>query len=198
MKAIIIAAGMGNRLNPLTNDQPKCMLEIRGKALLQHQIDIFRSCGIEEIAVVKGYEKEKIDIAGLKYYINDNYKNNNILCSLFYAEPALDDEVIFCYSDILFEKSVVERLLQSREDISLVVDIDWRGYYESRTDHPIEEAENVIFDADNYVVEIGKIIPHKDAVHGEFIGMVKCTARGVEVIKRHFHRDKELFLGKPF
>ena len=198
MKAIIIAAGMGNRLKPLTNDKPKCMLEVRGKTLLQHQIDTFRACGIDEIAVIKGYKKEKINIPGLKYYINDNYENNNILNSLFYAEAELNDEVIFCYSDILFEKFVVERLLQSQEDISLVVDIDWRGYYEGRTNHPIEEAENVIFDADNHVVEIGKIIPHKDAVHGEFIGMVKCSRRGAEILKRHFHRDKELFWGKPF
>ena len=79
MKAIIIAAGLGSRLGNLTNDKPKCLLEVAGKSLLQHQIDTLKSCGITNISVIKGYKKEKINYPGLKYYINDDYQNNNIL-----------------------------------------------------------------------------------------------------------------------
>jgi len=198
MKAIIIAAGMGNRLMPYTNDLPKCMLEFGGKTLFQRQIDAFKACKVKNIVVIKGYKKEKINSPGIKYYTNDNYKNNNILNSLFYAEEEIKGGVIISYSDILFEKQVVERLLESKKDISIVVDIDWRGYYENRKDHPIEEAENVIFDAENNVVEIGKILAKKHDVHGEFIGMMKLTERGSEIFKRHYNRSKKLFWGKPF
>ena len=51
MKAIIIAAGLGIRLNPLTNDTPKCMLEIKGKTILQHQLDVFHANDITDISV---------------------------------------------------------------------------------------------------------------------------------------------------
>jgi len=198
MKAIIIAAGVGSRLNPLTNDKPKCMLEFNGKTLLQHQIEALRGAGIDRIVVIKGYKKEVINYPDLIYYINDNYQNNNILHSLFYAEKEMDDEFIAAYSDIYYDKNIVERLLDNKEDISIVVDIDWRGYYEGRTEHPIEEAENVIFDANNDVVKIGKILPDKDAVHGEFIGMMKCSKKGALIFKRYFNRLKYLYTGKPF
>jgi len=92
----------------------------------------------------------------------------------------------------------VERLLESKKDISIVVDIDWRGYYKGRNSHPIEEAENVIFDADNNVIEIGKILTQKHDVHGEFIGMMKLTSRGSEILKKHYNRSKKLFWRKPF
>ncbi len=198
MKAIIIAAGPGSRLNPLTNDKPKCMLELKGKTLLQHQIDALRGAGIDRIALIKGYKKEMINCPDLVYYVNDNYQNNNILHSLFYAEEEMNDEFIAAYSDIFYTKDIVKRLLDSKEDISIVVDIDWRGYYEDRTDHPIEEAENVIFDADNNLVKIGKIMPDKQAVHGEFIGMMKCSKKGALIFRKYFHRLKQIYSGKPF
>ena len=198
MKAIIIAAGLGIRLNPLTNDNPKCMLEINGKTILQHQLDAFHANGIVDISVIKGYKREAIDYLGLKYYINDNYKNNNILNSLFYAEKEMDGEFIASYSDILFGADVVKGAIESSGDIALVVDIDWKGYYEGRTEHPIEEAENVIFDADNNVVEIGKIVSNRRVVDGEFIGMLKCTKKGIEIFKEFFHKAKNEFYGKPF
>ena len=66
MKAIIIAAGIGSRLNPLTNDKPKCMLQYKGKVLLQHQIDALRGAGIDRIVVIKGYKKEVINYPDLR------------------------------------------------------------------------------------------------------------------------------------
>lgn len=198
VKALIIAAGMGNRLKSFTEDRPKCMLKFGGKTLLRRQLDAYAECGIRDVSVVRGYKKGKINYKGITYYENPDHQSNNILNSLFYAEPAIAGNVVISYSDILFEGHVVNRLLQSEKDISIIVDIDWRGYYEGRKDHPIEEAENVIFDADNNVVEIGKILTDRHDVHGEFIGMMKLTARGAEIFKRHFKRSKELYWGKPF
>ena len=197
-KVIVIAAGMGSRLHPLTDDRPKCMLEFGGKTLLQRQLEAYAECGVHNIAAVRGYQAGKINYDGIRYHENPDYENNNILNSLFYAESELEGHVIVSYSDILFESHVVNRLLQSTHDISIVVDIDWREYYVDRKDHLIEEAENVIFDANNNVVEIGKILTRKQDVHGEFIGMMKLSPRGAEIFKRHFHRCFELYSGKPF
>ena len=89
-------------------------------------------------------------------------------------------------------------MLESDHDISIVVDIDWQGNYVGRKNHPVEEAESVILDANNNVREIGKIFTSKTDVHGEFIGMMKLTPRGAELFKRHFRRAKEAFFGQPF
>ena len=197
-KAIIIAAGLGSRLKGYTENLPKCMLKFGDKTLLERQIEAYRNCGINNISVIRGYKKEKINYEDLRYYENPDFENNNILNSLFYAEEELNGNVIVAYSDILFEASVVRRLLESQADISIVVDIDWRGYYDGRKEHPIEEAENVIFNANNEVLKIGKILTEKDDVHGEFIGMLKFTPRGAEIFKKHFHRAKEIYWDKPY
>ncbi len=197
-RAIIIAAGLGSRMGSHTQDKPKCMLEFGNQTLLQRQMATYRSCGITDISVIRGYMKEKITYDNVRYFENPDYTKNNILNSLFYAEAALNGHVICAYSDILFEKHVVERVLDSDHDISIVVDIDWQGNYVGRKNHPVEEAESVILDANNNVLEIGKIFTSKTDVHGEFIGMMKLTPRGAELFKRHFYRAKEAFVGKPF
>lgn len=198
MKAIILAAGMGRRMRGLTKDKPKCMLDVSGKSLLSRQVETLKDCGIIDISIVAGYKRDKIRYNGLKFYVNDDYHNNNILNSLFYAEEEMNEDVIISYSDILFERTVVEKLMDSDNDISIVVDTDWRSYYEGRNEHPIEEAESVIFDSENKVVEIGKILKEKSDANGEFIGMVKFSKKGTEIIKDHFHRAKKQFWDRPY
>ncbi len=197
-KAIIVAAGLGSRLKKHTESLPKCMLDFNGKTLLQRQVQAYKDCGINDITVIRGFKKEKINYKNLKYVTNTDYKNNNILNSIFYAEKIINGNIIIAYSDILFESNVVKRLLDSNHDISVVVDIDWRGYYVGRKDHPISEAENVIFDSNNQVVKIGKIGTQKEEVHGEFIGMIKLSNRGTEIFKENFDRVKKLYWNKPF
>ena len=197
-KALIIAAGLGSRLKKHTENLPKCMLDFGGKTLLQRQLDAYKKCGIKDISLIRGYKKEKINYKGIKYFENTDYRNNNILNSIFYAEKIINGNIIISYSDILFDSSVVERTLNSDHDISVVVDIDWRGYYVGRKDHPITEAENVIFNSNNEVEKIGKINTGKEEVHGEFIGMIKLSNRGTEIFKEHFHRLKKIYWNKPF
>jgi L-glutamine-phosphate cytidylyltransferase len=198
VKSIIIAAGLGSRLKGYTEALPKCMLMFGDKTLLQRQLEVYKGCGIDNISVVRGFKKEKINYDGLTYYENSDFKNNNILNSLFYAEEAISGNVIISYSDILFDEIVVNRLLESDADISIVVDIDWRGYYVNRKDHPIDEAEKVIFNANNEVLKIGKVITTKQDVYGEFIGMMKLSPRGSEIVKLHFNRAKKIFWDKPY
>lgn len=112
MKAIIVAAGQASRLMPITNDKPKCLLEIGGKTIMERQLEVLRQCGIDDIVVVKGYKREMINYPGVRYYENTDYENNNILSSLFYAQSEMDDDFVFSYSDIIVEPSILEKLLQ--------------------------------------------------------------------------------------
>jgi len=197
-KTLIVAAGLGSRLKGHTENTPKCMLDFGGKTLLERQLSSYKKCGIEDISLVRGYKKSKINYKGIKYYDNDDYKSNNILNSIFYAEEVINDNIIISYSDILFEPFIVQRVLDSDHDISVVVDIDWKDYYIDRKEHPLSEAENVIFNSNNEVVKIGKIATEKEEVHGEFIGMIKLNNRGAEIFKQNFHRVKKLYWNKPF
>ncbi len=197
-KALIVAAGLGSRLKKHTQYLPKCMLDFGGKTLLQHQLSSYKKNGINNISLIRGFQKEKINYKGIKYYENNDYKNNNILNSIFYGEEALNGNIIISYSDILFESIVVKRALESNHDISVVVDIDWRGYYVGRKDHPVSEAENVIFNSNNEVKKIGKISASNEIIHGEFIGMIKLSNLGTEIFKEHFHRLKKIYWNKPF
>jgi len=144
MKAIIIAAGKGTRIERLNSDLPKCMLEVGAKTILERQVHALNSNGITDISVIKGYRKEKIGYPGLKFYINDEYESNNILNSLFYAEDEMNDDVIISYSDILYGNEIVRRLGESKKEITIVVDTKWEEYYKGRSDHPTEEAEKVL------------------------------------------------------
>jgi len=197
-KALIVAAGLGSRLKDHTENLPKCMLDFGGKTLLQRQLSSYKKCGVEDISIIRGYKKNKINYKGLNFFDNNDYKDNNILNSIFYGEEVINGNIIISYSDILFEPYVVQRLLGSDHDISVVVDIDWRDYYIDRKDHPLSEAENVIFNSNNEVIKIGKIATEKEEVHGEFIGMIKLNHHGCETFKKHFHRVKKFFWDKPF
>jgi len=195
MKGIIIAAGPAKRLRPLTNDLPKCMLKINGKPIIQNTIELFRSNGINDLSVIRGYKKEKIDFPNITYFENKDFWNNNILHSLICARSKLGEaikkgeDVVITYSDIWYADSVVKALLKSKKAIASIVDTDWYEYYEGRTDHPIEEAENVIIDDDKRILKIGKhVFTHntpKDK-QGEFIGLWKFSPEGTKIFLKHF------------
>jgi len=196
IKGVIIAAGMGSRLLPVTKELPKCLLEINGKTMLQHQLDAFKENNITDVAIVKGFQHEKIDVGNVSYFLNEDYENNNILASLFYAKDFMDSGFISSYSDIVYDKEIVKKLKESEGDFCVVVDENWKKCYEGRTLHPIEEAENVVLDKNN-VIKIGKHINSEEA-HAEFIGLAKFSDNGVKIIKELYEELENSFLNLPF
>ena len=187
MKAIIVAAGPSSRLRPLTNEKPKCLLDIGGKTILQRALDALTQNAIERIVVVRGYQGHLLNYPRVTYYENPNFKQNNILRSLFYAEDEMDDDFIFSYSDILYSKSIVEKLIKSQGDIALIVDVNWRQHYEGRSLHPISEAELVKVEKGK-VKRIGKDVVKVDEAYGEFIGLAKFTRSAAQAMRAAFHQ----------
>jgi choline kinase len=198
MKAIIIAAGMGSRLEHMTEETPKCLLPVNGKSILQHQLEAYRAHDIHDIHVVKGYKQEKIRLPDLTYHLNEQYESNNILISLMHAESAMDDAFMASYSDIVFREEVVGDLKHSDGDISVIVDTGWKSQYDGRTHHPISEAEKTIWNEAGDVKEIGKIIDHPEDAQGEFIGLIKFTKKGAETFTRFYKQAVQEFSGKSF
>ncbi|QEE16067.1 NTP transferase domain-containing protein [Promethearchaeum syntrophicum] len=190
MKVIIIAAGMGSRLKDMTKYLPKPLLEIEnGKSIIEREIETLHEVGLDDIVIIRGYQKDKFSIPNVTYYENDVYTENNILESLFCAEEAMEDGFICTYADSVFSKEIFQRILNAPEDICLGVEPNWRKRYEKRNEHPTDEAELVKIEEDK-IVSISKFC-NPDAYGGEFIGVAKFTKKGAEILRRNYHRARE-------
>ena len=101
MKAIILAAGRGSRMKHLTDTQPKCLVELNGKSLLDWQLKALRDAGITEIAIVTGYRRQLLVNRGLIEFYNPRWAETNMVSSLACADEWLTTEpCIVSYSDI--------------------------------------------------------------------------------------------------
>ncbi len=198
MKAILLNAGKSSDLTWITDDKPKCLMEIEDNSLLEIQINTLYKCGIDDITVVRGYKKEKINIPGIKYYDNDNYAETNVLYSLFCARNELNDEVLIIYGDILFEEDTIRRILDSKKDISIGVMTNWKENLSHRTALDYNDLEMLTFDAENRVNRIGKNLDSNNENIGLFIGIIKCSNNGIEILKKNYDRIKSANEGKLY
>lgn len=186
MKAIILAAGQGRRLNNETKDKPKCLIEIEGKTILSRITSALRQAGVEDISLVRGYKRELFNARDIRYYNNLDFKTTNMLYSLFIAKEELNDECIISYSDIIYEPWTVKKLLDDKNDISLLVDVDWKRHYEGRRHHPVEQAE-LVYMKDGRMVKFGKAIAPNEA-YGEFVGLLKISRKGAQILNSQLER----------
>lgn len=124
-RGIVLAAGRGEGLGDLVDDKPKCMIPIHDKPLLGHILDAYRAAGVRDLVVVRGFAKDAVDLPGASYVDNDAHATTGELASLAAARASLDGPCVVSYGDVLFEKYVVEELLDAEGDF--VVAVDSRG-----------------------------------------------------------------------
>ena len=189
MKAIIVAAGRGRRLGQETEEIPKCMVEVAGRAILHRQLDALAAAGVDDVVIVRGYRGDKIaPPAGgppLRFVENPDWAENNILTSLLYAEREMKDGFLFSYSDIVFAPEHARRLAEAPGPVALVIDRRWRDAYEGRTLHPVSEAELARVEgagAAAAVTRVGKRLVTAEEAAGEFIGLARFSAEGAEAL----------------
>ena len=189
MNAIILAAGKGERLQPLTNDKPKCLVELFGKSLLEWQIEAFQSSGITDVTIVSGYKSDLINFPEITILKNEKYESTNMVETLFSAKEKMLDSTIVSYGDIIFEKNVLESLINSPNDISVIVDKQWKRLWEKRFQDPLSDAESLIIE-DGCIVEIGQKVNSYEKICGQYIGLMKFQGSGIDLIKRHYEEAK--------
>lgn len=184
-KAIILAAGQGQRLKPLTNDRPKGMVQVAGRSIIERQLELFRSVGITEISIVQGFCAEAIPDLGVRHYTNLDYAATNMVSSLFCAAPELEDgPVVVSYGDILYSENVLRLLLASTAPVSVVVDLEWKGYFGLRFDSPYDGAESLITDSAGNITSIGQSHPNPEDVQAQYIGLIRLDTSGLQAIRR--------------
>ncbi|HET9491941.1 MAG TPA: isocitrate lyase/phosphoenolpyruvate mutase family protein [Methylomirabilota bacterium] len=197
--AVIIAAGSGKSLLPLTEDRPKCMLDIKGRTILERQLETLRASGVHDIAVVRGYRKETVVAPGVRFYDNDRFEETGELASLLAAEPELHGRLLFLYADVLFERALLERLLRAEGDIVIAVDRTWVDQRDRllplakpidlvvTSDPPRPGHRSLGDDAQDSLVRIGQRVP-PEAATGEFVGLAAFSPRGVEAMREAYRQ----------
>lgn len=206
-RAIIIAAGMGRRLSPYTDDRPKCLVEIAGRSMLHRQIDLYRSVGVTDIVIIRGYRAAQLgeafaDEPGVRFVENRDFERNNILLSLMCASREMDTGFYCSYGDIVYRPAVLQKLAATPCDLGLVVDPFWAETYEGRDAHPIGEAELAAVekgDGDGRVTRVGKKAVPIEAARGEFIGLWRCSPSGADWLRAQFQlRLQQIGLDGPY
>jgi len=184
MNVIILAAGKGERLFPLTKNTPKSLLEIKdGVTLLELQLRNISKCGIKDVSIVTGYLAEQIE-AKIKAYsasfnlnvniiYNPFYNTSNNLISLWMAKYKMGSDFIVINGDNIFHHNVLERLVKI-EDQEITMVVDKKDMYK-------EEDMKVIMKEDR-VLQVSKKIPI-EKTNGESVGMIRFKNFGAKLMK---------------
>lgn len=183
-----MAAGKGSRLGDLTKGMPKAFAEIKGKKLIEYNIDLLHSFGIYDIIIVTGYRNDAFeellkDKDGIQLVYNPFYEMVNVLGSFFVGMNNLTDNFIYMHADTLCTPKILENLVKLRADINLPVTFSFCD----------EEAMKVRTE-NGKIVEISKQIPLQKS-EGEFIGIASFKKKVIPKIKQH---TKKLMEEKDF
>jgi choline kinase len=185
MKAIILAAGRGSRMKDLTEERPKCLVELRGKALLDWQLDALRAAGIAEIAIVTGYKRELLANRGLVEFHNARWAETNMVSSLACAQNWLQAEpCIVSYSDIFYSPMAVQSLMSCKASLTVTYDPNWLELWTQRFGDPLLDAETFRLTPEHTLAEIGNKPTSANEVQGQYMGLLRFTPEGwAEVLR---------------
>ncbi|HEY9233437.1 MULTISPECIES: phosphocholine cytidylyltransferase family protein [Phenylobacterium] len=174
-KAIILSAGQGRRLSPLTDDRPKCLIDLAGKTVLHWQLQHLAQAGIKEVVVVTGFGADQVDaeierlaLPGMtvRTFFNPFYSVTDNLATCWMVREEMRGPFLLLNGDTLFEPAIAERLLAAPE-APITVTIDRKDSYDSD--------DMKVFTDGARLLAIGKTITLYDA---ESIGFLRFSTEG--------------------
>ena len=180
-KVVILSAGQGRRLLPLTVDSPKCLLPISGKTILEWQIDTLLAAGLEEITVVTGFQTSLVeallqqrypDRARISTLFNPFFEVADNLASCWMARSVMDCDFLLLNGDTLFDASLLAQVLNS-ESAPITLSIDYKKVYDA-------DDMKVQLDEQGWVKHVNKTLP-KDQIDAESIGLIYFRAHGPKI-----------------
>ncbi len=179
-RAIILSAGQGSRLLPLTENQPKCLIPFSGKSLIEWQIEALAANGIEDIAVVTGFRTEMlearlatIDGISIRTRFNPFFQVADNLGSCWIAREEMDRDFIILNGDTLVSPEIVGRLIAGAT-APITVTIDVKPSYD-------DDDMKVFRDGDR-LIAIGKRLT-PDESNAESIGMLAFIGEGPRIFR---------------
>jgi choline kinase len=186
MKAVILAAGQGTRIRSVHGEHPKCLIEVDNTTILDHQLEALSMAGIDNVAVVVGYEKAQIIEhvksrpsvpQRIRFFENPAFAITNNIYSLWLAlEWLRGDSFVVLNADVIFDPEILSAAVRSNAPISMIVDPLWR-----------DETMKVIIE-DDHVIQMSKKISRQE-FSGTYIG-ITVFSKAIE--DRFFRTMNEL------
>ena len=178
MKAVILAAGKGVRINGATGGAPKCLLSVGGITLIERQIQLLHSSGISQIIVVVGCGADLVQMTcrdACAYVVNDRFETTNSLYSLWLAREHLQEGFVVLNADVLFDIRLLNLLITSAHEDALL--------FEPRTNlsPPLGDEEMKVRIRNGLITDIAKSIEPTTA-DGENVGIVKFGRAGANLL----------------
>jgi HAD superfamily hydrolase (TIGR01450 family) len=179
MKAVILAAGIGSRLRPITENKPKCMVKVAGKPIIAHQLESFAEAGVNKVIVIVGHEgnlvKQYIGSKGfknVKIIDNAEYANTNNMYSLYLAKKELSGNgFVLVNGDVVFDGRIAAELIDNEEEDLIAVDT--LNYY--------EESMKITADENKIITDISKKFARRDSA-GTSIDMYKFSQKSSSIL----------------
>ncbi len=173
MQAVILAGGVGSRLDKLTDGQPKCLVDIGGRPLILHQLEALSDHGVGPVLIVVGYNHQAIrEVVGrrVEYLVNERFRETNSLYSLWLAREWVKGPFVLLNSDLFFEPEILARLLEEPGNVLV---------YDSTSSRGREQTKVAI--RERKVIDLGKDLPPASA-RGESLGLLKFEADGAQAV----------------
>jgi phosphoenolpyruvate phosphomutase len=209
VRAIIPAAGdhmYEYSMKDLAADIPIAMLDINGKPLLQRQVETLNASGIHDVTVVGGYKSDKIRLDGIQLASNDEWQTTGAMRSIMCGAGDEDQDTLIAYSDILFDRETVAKLINSDADITLLVDNTYqnKSYPQNRCPdlvmlaNPRPPAPRALSpNLQNRVLKIGLTLAPEDA-HCEFAGLTFFSKKGFRLLRQVYREVLQTQGYEPF
>ena len=182
MQALILAAGVGNRLADAAGGKPKSYLPLAGETLLTRNLRLLRDCGVSECILVTGHQRERFAAdfpdADVRQVFNPFYRTTNVLVSVWCALPWLREEFIYLHADTVFHPDILQRLVSAPARPALLA-ADRKACAEEEMKYKLDAAGRVF--------EINKTMPPAEAC-GEFLGLARFTAEALPVLRQGIDR----------
>ena len=195
-RAIVLAASRGDKFAELTENRPKAMLPINGKPLLSRLTDRFRKANVKKIFVVSGYKSQSINVPNINLVENLDFESNRELASLNLARTHFNEDMIILYGDLLFRGYVLKGLLESKRELTVVVDSSKRSK-EQEGDNDFAfcsvEDNRELWGQDVLLERIDTKPEHKGRdCSGRWVGMVRVHGAGRDWIETAIDELKSL------
>ena len=180
---IILAAGKGSRLMPLTKNIPKCLVQVNSKPILEWQLYLFKKNKIP-VNIITGYLNTKIVERKYEqnYFLNKEYDTSNMVYSFFKARPLIEScinkqDIIISYGDIIYSPQILTKLINIQDQFSCAVDMNFKKYWKLRMYDIENDLESLSIDNDHNILSIGQKINDLNNVDAQYMGLIKISAK---------------------
>tara|TARA_Y200000002_G_scaffold299837_1_gene254793 strand:+ start:19901 stop:20617 length:717 start_codon:yes stop_codon:yes gene_type:complete len=191
MILIYLCAGRGSRLPKIFRTRPKCLVKIRNKTIFERNKNFFEF--FKKKIIITGYKGNYLQALSRKFNFeiihNQNYRQTNMVYSMFLANKKINDNVVICYGDIIFDYKII-KLLRSKKNI-LPVYSKWHTYWKKRmnSNKILTDAENLILKKDRVITIGGRIL--KKIPKYQFTGIIKLKKNKFKELNKFFKSFKK-------